>query len=74
VGLIYAEWKATCAMAADILCKLLPEANTSPELVEFLDNHDINPEIRMHIPVSRVDAAILTFLTVSPFLELNWQM
>jgi hypothetical protein len=60
-------------MALSMLCELLPQANTSPELVEFMSNYDIDLEVRNIFPISRVwkvDAHILAFLTVSPFIEL----
>jgi hypothetical protein len=60
-------------MALFMLCGLLPLANTSPELVELMSNHDIDSEVRNTFPISRVwqlDAHILAFLSVSPFVKL----
>jgi len=59
-------------MALNMLCLLLPQANTSSDLVEFMSNHDIDSEVRNLIPISRVsqlDAHILAFLSVSPFIR-----
>jgi len=67
------EWKETCSMALNGLCKLLPLANTSSDLVQFMSNHDIDSEVRIIFPISRVsqlDAHILVFLGVSPFIKL----
>jgi hypothetical protein len=66
------EWKETCSMALNGLCKLLPLANTSSDLVQFMSNHDIDSEVRNLLPISRVsqlDAHILAFLSVSPFIK-----
>jgi hypothetical protein len=68
MGLTYAEWKATCEMALNLLCKLLERANTSPEVLEFMSNHDIDTAVQKDLPVIhvwRVDAHILAFLGVS---------
>ena len=67
MGLTYAEWKATCEMALDLLCRLLERANTSPEVMEFMSNHDIDIVVRdlPVVDVWRVDAHILAFLSVS---------
>ena len=62
-------------MALDMLCQLLPRANTSPELVEFMSNHNIDSELRNTFPIShvwQVDAHILAFLSVSPFIKPAW--
>jgi len=67
---MYLEWQETCSMALSMLCGLLPLANTSPELVEFMSNHNINSEVRNIFPINRVwqvDAHILAFLNVSLF-------
>lgn len=72
MGLIYAEWRATCNMTFGILCKLLQEANASLELVRFMSNHDIHPTVQKSWPVihvSWVDVHILAFLSVSHLLE-----
>jgi len=72
MGLTYLEWKETCVLALDVLCGLLPQANTSSDLVEYMSNHDIDWEVRNILPisrVSRVDAHILAFLSVSPFIR-----
>ena len=72
---MYLEWQDTCSTALDMLCELLPLANTSPELVEFMSNHDIDLEVRNILPVIRVwqvDAHILAFLSVSLFIILDW--
>ena len=69
---MYLEWRETCDMALNMLCLLLPQANTSSDLVEFMSNHDIDSEVRNLIPISRVsqlDAHILAFLSVSPFIR-----
>ena len=57
-------------MALDMLCLLLPQADTSSDLVEFISNHDIDSEVRNIFPINRVwqvDAHILAFLNVSLF-------
>ena len=50
-GLIYAEWKATCSIALNALSGLLErkEANTSPELLQFIRGHDIHPALARDI-------------------------
>ena len=56
-------------MALNVICVLLPRANTSPELVEYTANHDIDSAVRNKFSVIRVwevDAHILAFLSVSP--------
>jgi hypothetical protein len=68
MGLTYAEWKATCEMALNFLCKLLKRANASPEVMEFMGNHDIDTAVQKDLPVIdvwRVNAHILAFLSVS---------
>jgi hypothetical protein len=67
---MYLEWQETCSLALDMLSELLPLANNSPELVEFMSNHDFDSELRNIFPISRVwevDAHILAFLNVSLF-------
>jgi hypothetical protein len=52
------------------LCLLLPLANTSLDLVQFMSNHDFDAEVRNIFPINRVwevDAHILAFLDVSLF-------
>ncbi|KAF8801648.1 hypothetical protein BYT27DRAFT_7197867 [Phlegmacium glaucopus] len=74
MGPVYPEWKATCDMTLSMLRKLLQESNASPELVQFISNHDIHPMIRKSFPVILVwwvDVHILAFLSVSHFLELG---
>jgi hypothetical protein len=69
MGLTYLEWKETCDMTLNLIRKLLTRANTSPELVEYMANHDIDSAVRKKFSVSRVwevDAHILAFLDVSP--------
>jgi hypothetical protein len=68
---IYAEWKATCHMALELLCRLLQRANTSRELVQFMSNSDIDFAVRQTFSVTLVwqaDAHILAFLSVSLFV------
>ena len=68
MGVTYAEWKATCEMALDMLCRLLERAYTSPEVMEFMSNHDIDTTVQKNFPVIdvwQVDAHILAFLSVS---------
>jgi len=75
MGLTYLEWKETCDMALNVLCGLLSQANTSPELVEYMTNHDIDSAVRKKVSVIRVwevDAHILAFLSVSPFIKRYW--
>ena len=59
----------TCDTALFVLCKLLQIANTSPELVEFISKHDINPAVQNHLSVRvwDVDMHILAFLSVRRF-------
>ena len=67
MGLTYAKWKATCEMALYLLCKLLKRAKTSPEVMDFMSNHNIDIAVQKDLPVIdvwRVDAHILAFLTV----------
>jgi len=66
MGIIYAEWRATCDMTLGMLCKLLQGANPSPELVWFISNHDIHSSVQKRLPVVRVwwvDVHILAFLS-----------
>jgi hypothetical protein len=60
-------------MALDMLCELLPLANTSPDLVQFMNNYNIDSKVqKIIIPVSRIgqlEAHILVFLSVSPFIK-----
>jgi hypothetical protein len=68
IGLDYVKWKQTCKLALVVLCKLLKRANTSPEVMEFMSNHDIDTLVQDNFPVIdiwRVDAHILAFLSVS---------
>ena len=68
------EWKETCALALRLLLILLPLAHSSPELVQFMTNNDIDPAVRKNFSVDDiwpVDMHILAFLSVSPFLELS---
>jgi hypothetical protein len=73
MGLTYAEWKATCEMALVVLCELLNQANTSPEVMEFMSNHDIDITVQENLPVTidkwQVDMHILAFLSVSSFAD-----
>ena len=72
-GLIYIERKATCDIALRILCTLMERANTSSEPVEFMRHNDIRPVVQQSfsvIRISQLDAHILVFLRVSPFLGL----
>ena len=72
-GLIYIEGKATCDIALRILCTLMERANTSSEPVEFMRHNDIRPVVQQSfsvIRISQLDAHILVFLRVSPFLGL----
>ena len=67
MGIIYAEWKATCDMAFNVLCRLLKWANTLRELIQYMSNLDIDSTVRKNfsaIHVWRVDAHILAFLAV----------
>jgi hypothetical protein len=73
---MYLEWQETCSMALNMLCELLPLASTSSDsdLVEYMSNHDIDSEVRNIFsitgsPVWQVDAHILAFLSVSPFIK-----
>jgi hypothetical protein len=58
-------------MVLDILCKLLQIASISPELVEFVSKHDIDPAVQTdfsyHARQLNLDA--IAFLSVRPFLE-----
>jgi hypothetical protein len=59
-------------MALNMLCELLPLANISSDLVQFMSDHDIDSEVRNIFSISRVsqlDAHILAFLSVSPFIN-----
>lgn len=74
MGIIYAEWRATCDMTLGMLCKLLQGANPSPELVQFISNHDIHSPVQKRLPVIRVwwvDVHILAFLSVSDLFGLR---
>ena len=66
---MYEEWRATCVTALYFLCKLLKITNTSPELVEFISTHDINPAVQndLSVLVWDVNMHILAFLSVRPF-------
>jgi hypothetical protein len=66
---MYLEWKETCSMALNMLCLLLPLANTSSDLVQFMNKHDIDSEVQKILPISWVDVHILAFLSVSPFIK-----
>jgi hypothetical protein len=58
-------------VALVMLWKLLKQANTAPEVMEFMSNHDIDTTVQKNLPavdVWRVDAHILAFLSVS-FLQ-----
>jgi hypothetical protein len=46
MGITYAAWNATCEMVLAMLCKLLELANTSPEVLEFMSNHDIDTAVQ----------------------------
>ena len=58
-------------MVIYILCKLLQMASISPELVEFISKHDIDPAVQNdfshHGRELNLDA--LAFLSVRPFPE-----
>ena len=59
-------------MTLGMVCKLLQGADSSPELVGFVSNHDIHSSVQKRLPVIRVwwvDIHILEFLSVSHFLE-----
>ena len=69
IDLMQVEWRESCIMALRYLCYFLKNANTSQELVRFLINHDMHPEVQKCISVIfiwRVDVHILAFLSVSP--------
>ena len=72
MGLIHAEWQGACDMALHMLCVLLQRSNTSPELVQFMSNHDIDSAVQNDFSADRVwevNRHILAFLSVSLFLE-----
>ena len=58
-------------MVIDILCKLLQLASLSPELVEFVSKHDIDPAVQNDLSYfgRELNLDALAFLSVRPFLE-----
>jgi len=72
MGVTYLEWKAACDLALCMLCTLLQYADTSPDLVQFISNHDVDTAVQKDFCADDlwwVDVNILAFLSVSPFLE-----
>ncbi|KAF8801652.1 hypothetical protein BYT27DRAFT_6785965 [Phlegmacium glaucopus] len=76
MGLIYAEWRATCDMTVGMLCKLLQGANPSPKLVDFISKYDIHLTVKETLPIIRVwlvDVHILAFLSRANVC-VNWRI
>jgi len=67
------EWKATCDLVLVLLCQLLPRANTSRDLVQFMSNYDIGLVVRQNFSVNQVDAHILAFLSRANVC-VNWRI
>jgi len=63
----FPEWMATCDLALCMLSTLLQGANTSPDLVRFISNHDIDTAVQNYFSDGQlrwVDLNILAFLSV----------